>query len=382
MIYLDNASTTQVSNHVFDAMRPYFMEKYGNPGNLHSMGLEAASAVEKARAQVAAPIHADPSEIIFTSGGSEANSLAITGLLDYLSNIGRTHIVVSNVEHGSVLTATKSAFYKGFEVTYVPVDPATGCVKPQSVIDAMRDNTGLVSVMCVNNEIGTVNPIDEIGCIAHKHGALFHTDCVQAYCHRKIDVNKQFIDFLSASGHKIHAPKGIGMLYARNKSILSPLISGSTSQEYGLRGGTENVPYIVGFGAAAEEAYANIEYFDTCTTGCRTRFIFDLCKQLDGVVSNVQKPESNIINLRFEDVDGETLLLMLNSRGVIVSAGSACSAHEAKPSHVLKAIGLSDDEARRSIRVSFSIMTRIEDVVEAAKIVAESVKTLRGETDE
>lgn len=381
MIYLDNASTTQVSNHVFDAMRPYFMEKYGNPGNLHSMGIEAASAVEKARARVAKPIHADPSEIIFTSGGSEANSLAITGLLNHLSETGRTHIVTSNVEHGSVLAATKYAIHKGFEVTYVPVNPETGCVEPQAVIDAMRDYTGLVSIMCVNNEIGTTNPIEEIGLIAHKHGALFHTDCVQAYCHKEIDVNKSYIDFLSASGHKIHAPKGIGMLYAKNRHLLSPLISGSASQEYGLRGGTENVPYIVGFGAAAEEAYANIKQFDIRTSGCRTRLLFDIASNLDGVKSNIPKPNSNIVSLRFDGVDGETLLLMLNSRGVYVSAGSACSAHEAKPSHVLKAIGLTDDEARRTVRVSFSIMTKTEDVAEAARIIVDSVKILRGDVE-
>jgi len=377
MIYLDNAATTRVSPEVLEAMLPYFSDIYGNPGSIHSAGREAAKAVEKARAQVAAPIGARPDNIIFTSGGSEANTLAIVGLTDYLKSVGRTHIVTTKVEHHSVLNAIKSLFDSGFDVTWLDVD-RDGTIPTERIARAVRENTGLVSIMAVNNEIGNRYPIEHIGQICRAAGALFHTDCVQAYCGTNIDVGISCIDFLSASGHKVHAPKGVGFLYARHKEFLRPVIHGG-SQEYELRGGTHNVPYIAGMGKAAELAYVEwLHNINGCgiKTGLLKRGVFS---QLSGVYVN-GKPHDNskTLNLRFDRVDGETLLLLLDSRGVEVSAGSACSAHYAVPSHVLSAIGLTEDEARSSIRVSVSQYTTDEEITEATRLIVDSVKQLQG----
>lgn len=378
MIYLDNASTTRVSPGVMSAMLPYFMEQYGNAGNIHSMGIEAAHAITRAREQVAKPIGADPDNIIFTSGGSEANTLAILGVLDHLKKIGKTHIITSSYEHHSVLETIKSTFHKGFTATYIDPDDH-GYIYADAIEEKIQPDTGLVSIMGVNNETGTRNPISDIGRMCHKQGILFHTDCVQAYCMTPIDVMVDRIDFLSASGHKLYAPKGIGFLYAKNKAILRPCIYGSESQEYGLRGGTENVPYIVGFGAAVEEDHRDTWSYSRYY-GLRQRLLGILDKNLSGWhVNGMPFYGSKIVNLRFDGVDGETLLLLLNSEGVIVSAGSACSAHEARPSHVLKALGLTDDQVRSSIRISFSAYTTVDEIDEAARIIIESVKKLRGE---
>lgn len=377
MIYLDNAATTKVSTEVLDAMAPYFSDLYGNPESIHSAGRKAAKAIGKAREQVAAPIGADPSNIIFTSGGSEANTLAIVGLADYLKSVGRTHIVTTKVEHHSVLNAIKSLFYTGFEVTWLDVD-RDGAIPPERIAKAIRKDTGLVSIMAVNNEIGNRYPIEHIGQICREAGALFHTDCVQAYCGTNIDVNLSCIDFLSASGHKTHAPKGVGFLYARRKEFLRPVIHGG-SQEYGLRGGTHNVPYIVGMGKAAELAHA-AWLRDSYAYGAKTGLIRrNVLSQLLGAhINGNPHDNSKTLNLRFDGVDGETLLMLLDSKGVEVSAGSACSAHYAVPSHVLSAIGLTEDEARSSIRVSVSQYTTSEEIEEAVRLIVDSVNQLRG----
>jgi len=377
MIYLDNAATTKVSPEVLEAMTPYFSDVYGNPESIHSAGRKAAKAIEKAREQVAVPIGADPSNIIFTSGGSEANTLAIVGLADYLKSVGRTHIITTKVEHHSVLNAIKSLFDSGFEVTWLDVD-RDGDIPPERVAEAMRENTGLVSIMAVNNEIGNRYPIERIGEICRSAGALFHTDCVQAYCGTNIDVDLSCIDFLSASGHKVHAPKGVGFLYARHKEFLRPVIHGG-SQEYELRGGTHNVPYIVGLGKAAELSHAEWLH-DTYAYGKKVGAIRNgVLSQLSGVyVNGTPHYNSKTLNLRFDDVDGETLLMLLDSQGVEVSAGSACSAHYAVPSHVLSAIGLTEDEARSSIRVSVSQYTTGEEIEEAIRLIIDSVNQLRG----
>lgn len=377
MIYLDNAATTKVSSEVLEAMIPYFSDVYGNPESIHSAGRKAAKAIEKAREQVAVPIGADPSNIIFTSGGSEANTLAIVGLADYLKSVGRTHIITTKVEHHSVLNAIKSLFDSGFEVTWLDVD-RDGDIKPERVAEAMRENTGLMSIMAVNNETGNRYPIERIGEICRSAGALFHTDCVQAYCGTNIDVDLSCIDFLSASGHKVHAPKGVGFLYARHKEFLRPVIHGG-SQEYELRGGTHNVPYIVGLGKAAELSHAEWLH-DTYAYGKKVEVIRNgVLSQLSGVyVNGTPHYNSKTLNLRFDDVDGETLLMLLDSQGVEVSAGSACSAHYAVPSHVLSAIGLTEDEARSSIRVSVSQYTTGEEIEEAIRLIVDSVNQLRG----
>jgi len=374
MIYLDNAATTQVSQRVVDAMLPYFTEMYGNAGSIHTMGTTAAKALEKARVQCAAPLNADPNNIIFTSGGSEANTLAIVGLADHLKSIGKTHIITSKVEHPSVLEAMKRLFYMGFEITYISPD-RQGNIDVKDVIGAIRESTGLVSIMAVNNETGNAYDIGQIGAECSKRGDFFHTDCVQAYGNLKINVEEYHIDFLAASGHKFHAQKGVGFLYTKHKELLSPVILGG-GQEFSLRSGTENVPAIVGMGEAAEAAYGALTA--QSNSDKRKLFLKELTKELGEIhINGCPHDGSKTVNLYFNGVDGETLLLLLNNRGVFVSAGSACSAHSAVPSHVLTAIGLSADEARSSIRVSFSTYTSNEEICEAARIIADSVKKLQ-----
>lgn len=377
MIYLDNAATTMVSPEVMKAMEPYFSSIYGNPGSIHSMGRTAEKAVEAARHQVANPIRADPDNIIFTGGGSEANTLAIAGLATHLRSIGKNHIITTQVEHHSVLECMKYLIYNGFYVTYLPTDKL-GQIDYKLLEASICDRTGLVSVMTVNNETGNMYDIYRIGQICRKHSVLFHTDCVQAYCGTNIDVDDSCIDFLSASGHKIHAPKGVGFLYARHKELLRPVIFGG-SQEGGLRGGTHNAPYIVGIGCAAEianeEYLRDIHKYGTMVGAIKHRILYRIP---DAHVNGMPHGNSKTINFRFDGVDGETLLLLLDSKGIQVSAGSACSAHYAKPSHVLSAIGLTDDEARSSIRISVSKYTTHEEIDDAAQVIAGSVKQLRG----
>lgn len=377
MIYLDNAATTKVSQEVLEAMLPYFTEEYGNAGSLHSFGSRAEQAVQTAREQATKPINANPEDIIFTSGGSEANTLAIIVLAEHLKSIGKTHIITTQVEHHSVLECMKSMFYKGFRVTYLPVD-RLGRINLDRLSHEICEHTGLVSVMRVNNETGNIYNTHEIGKICHKNDVLFHTDCVQGYCAINTDVVADNIDFLSVSGHKIHAPKGVGFLYAKNRELLTPVILGG-SQEHGLRAGTENVPGIVGLGRAAEIASKNMDSMQKKYWKNWVMFLNLLSDNLnnDFVVNGNPYVYSKTVNVRFNDVDGETLLLMLDSAGVAVSAGSACSAHSAVPSHVLTALGLNERQARSSIRVSFSEYTTDEEINEAAKLIADSVKTLR-----
>lgn len=377
MIYLDNAATTMVSPEVMEAMLPYFSDVYGNPGSIHSMGRTAEKAVETARKQVAAPIGADPSNIIFTGGGSEANTLAIAGLAEHLKSIGKNHIITTQVEHHSVLECMKYLFYHGFYITYLPVNKL-GEIDYDMLRESICDRTGLVSVMSVNNETGNRYDIYRIGHICREKSVLFHTDCVQAYCGTSIDVDDNCIDFLSASGHKIHATKGVGFLYARKKEFLRPVIFGG-SQENGLRGGTHNVPYIVGIGRAAE--LANAEYLrDIHSYGMLIGSIKrHILSEVPGShINGMPHGNSKTINIRFDDVDGETLLVLLDSKGIEVSAGSACSAHYAEPSHVLSAVGLTDDEARSSIRISVSKYTTGEEIDDAIAAIIDSVKQLRG----
>lgn len=339
------------------------------------MGADAAKAMQKARKQCAKPINADPEDIIFTSGGSEANTLAIVGLAKHLTSVGKTHIITTLVEHPSVLEAMKYLFYNGFEVEYLTLDK-DGRLDIFELTNKIRKNTGLVSVMAVNNETGNSYDIHKIGAECKKHDILFHTDCVQAYGNMDIDVQRDHIDFLSVSGHKFHAPKGVGFLYAKHKELLQPIILGG-GQEQSLRSGTENVPSIVGMGEAAEAALED-PTIPQKNADKRKLFLGELARKLGEIrVNGCPHEGSKTINLLFDGVDGETLLLLLNSKGVLVSAGSACSAHSATPSHVLTAIGLSDNEARSSIRVSFSVFTTNEEICKAAHVIADSVKKLQ-----
>ena len=380
MIYLDNAATTKVADQVLEAMLPYYKEFYGNPGSIHSQGLKAAEAVEKARESIASSINAQPENIIFTSGGSEANSLAILGVADYLKKIGKRHIITTCVEHKSVLNSIKQLFHKDFECTFLNVSEQ-GYLSMDELKQSIRPDTGLVSIMGMNNETGNLYDVEKIGKICRTNNVLFHTDCVQAYGCIPIDVEEYNIDFLSASGHKIYATKGVGFLFARDKDMLAPIIYGG-GQEFGLRSGTENVPGIVGFGVAASLFTDTDCLYRTQYHNAHMREV--LLNELDSNINDFRQngvpcPESKIINLRFDGVDGETLLLLLNSSGVCVSSGAACNSHDSVPSHVLKSLGLTDEQARSSIRISFSPFTTLEETFNASSIIVDSVKKLRGD---
>lgn len=384
MIYLDNASTTQIDPLVLEAMLPYLKDEYGNAGTIYALGRRAKEAIEIARTQVAEFIGAKPEQIIFTSGGTESNNTVFLSLLDFLKASEKTHVITASNEHDSVLKSARNLCIKhGFDITYLPVNKA-GCVEVGSLRAELRDNTGLVSIMHMNNETGSENPIEEIGSICSEHGILFHTDCVQAAGCSRLDVDKFHCDFLSLSSHKIHGPKGVGALFVRHKGICSPLIIGGASQEYGLRGGTENVAGIVGFGAACELMNKNLHDVDIHNSSLKQIFYNVLKGALDVQgIPNVLHVNGDLIikhgktlNLRFDGVDAETLLLVLDSRGVCVSAGSACRSHESEPSHVLLAMGIDAEDARNSIRFSFSKMNTENEVCEAAQIVAECVSSL------
>lgn len=376
MIYLDNAATTKVSKDVLHAMMPYFDEQYGNAGSTHCMGRVAKNAMEKARVQVAAPINAKPEDIIFTSCATEANSLVFFGLVRQLTKTGNTHIIVSSIEHDSVLSCAEALRNRyGFDISVAEPDQ-DGIIQAKEVSRLVRDNTGLISVMTVNNELGTQNPIHEIGELCREREILFHTDCVQGYCNVPVDVETENIDFLSVSGHKFHAPKGVGFLYAKRKELLLPLLAGG-GQEFDLRAGTENVPYIVAIGKAAE--IANSKATERFSYENMIRSFRNEIECVGGTyVNGAPYPGSKIVNIRFDGIDGETLLLLLDSQNICVSAGSACSAHSAKPSHVLKGIGLTDLQAKSSIRVSISDDTTFEELMIAAKEICKSVNILRG----
>lgn len=385
MIYLDNAATTQLDPRVLESMMPYLTTQYGNAGALYKFGQAANEAIQEARARVARFIGSNPDNIIFTSGGSEANNLVFHGVKDYLKRIGRTHILVSAVEHDSVLRAAKNLIKDGFDVECIPV-LNNGTVPSAAVERALRPDTGLVSVMYVNNETGGENPVSDIGSICLKRGILFHTDCVQAAGCHPIDIANIGCDFLSISAHKIHGPKGTGALYVKDASILSPLIYGGHDQEFGLRAGTENVAGIVGFGKACEIANAQQNEDRTIVSTLKQQFVTELQSHFDGDIVHINGTSllspGKTVNLRIDGVDNESLILMLDNMGVCISAGSACQSHESKPSHVLTAMGLTTEEARSSIRVSFSRLNTVDEVMDAAHIMASFIDVLRSHRTE
>lgn len=385
MIYLDNAATTQLDPRVLESMMPYLTTQYGNAGTLYKFGRAANTAVQEARARVAQFIGGNQDNIIFTSGGSEANNLVFHGVKDYLKRIGRTHILVSAVEHDSVLRAAESLTKDGFDVEYIPV-LGNGTVPSAAVERALRADTGLVSVMYVNNETGVENPVDDIGSICLKHDILFHTDCVQAAGCHPIDATNIGCSFLSISSHKIHGPKGVGALYVKDTSLLSPLICGGHDQEFGLRGGTEDVAGIVGFGKACELSSAQLTEDRTTVSMLKQRFVTELQGHLGDDAVHINGTSllapGKTINLRLDGVDNESLILMLDNMDICVSAGSACQSHESKPSHVLTAMGLTTEEARSSIRVSFSRMNTVDEVMDAARIMASFIDVLHSHRTE
>ena len=364
-------------------MMPFLTESYGNPGSLHQKGREAESAVEHAREQVAEFMGAQsPEQIVFTSGGTEGNNLVFSGMRHALRADGRPFDLVSNIEHDSVLRAAEKNCLVGF-CGKIQADHS-GIVTEDAVKTEMGEylpsRIGLVSVMSANNELGTINPVSGICDAVHDSGALFHTDAVQAAGLYPLKVFENGYDFVTVSSHKIHGPKGMGALYVRNPEPLRPLIVGGSHQEFGLRGGTENVAGIVGFGKACELANQSYEV----RAQHRRLLTFTLIRDLGLALGAEQyaingKPQTGAktISLRFDGIDAQTLLLMLDSRGVCVSAGSACTAHEDTPSHVLTAIGLSPEQARSTIRISFSDDTTMEEVAQGAAVIAECVLAIR-----
>lgn len=384
MIYLDNAATTKIAPEVLDAMMPYLTSEYANAGALYSFGRFAADAIQKARAQVAALFGCTPEHVVFTSGGSESNSTVFKGLRHRLAEQGKKHLIVSAIEHDSVLRVAESLTKDGFYITYIKPG-SDGHISPKLVEAAIQEDTGLVSVMFVNNETGAVNDINEIGRICRQHEVMFHTDCVQAAGQYELSVHKNDVDFASVSSHKIHGPKGIGALYVREKNFL-PLVCGGADQEFGLRGGTENVPGIVGFGVAANAVIENMHDDLISVSMLKQHFymaLIDSFRHLNLPTDCVHVNGHPVIdpgktlNIRFDDIDAQTLLLMLDANGVYVSAGSACRSHESEPSHVLTAMDLSPAEARSSIRVSFSKYNKVDEVVWAAQSVASCVAALK-----
>ena len=376
-IYADNAATTALSPAVLEKMMPYLTKYYGNPSSLYRIGGYAKEAVEAARENIAKNLGAErASEIYFTSGGSESDNWAIKGVARALKKRGKTHIITSKFEHHAVLHTCESLAKEGFEITYLEVYE-NGLVKPEDVEKAIRDDTALVSIMYANNEIGTVQPIAEIGAICHKKGVLFHTDAVQATGYIKIDVQAQNIDLLSMTAHKIHGPKGCGALYVKRGVPIETLIHGG-AQERGRRAGTENVAGIVGLDAALQIAVDTMEERNKKLSRLRDKLIDSLLKiersRLNG--DRTHRLPNNL-NMCFEGIEGESLLLRLDLNGISASSGSACTSGSLDPSHVLLAIGLPHEIAHGSLRLSFADDITEDDIDFIAKVVPEVVNYLR-----
>jgi len=375
-IYADNAATTAVSDEVLQAMLPYFREGFGNASSIYKLGRDAQKAVETAREKVAKALGADPREIYFTSCGSESDNWAIKGTAEIMAQKGKKHIITSVFEHHAVLHTTEYLEKHGFEVTYIPVSDK-GLIDPEDIKKAIREDTALVTIMYANNEIGTIQPIEEIASICHEKGVFFHTDAVQAVGHIDIDVHKQGIDMLSLSGHKIHAQKGIGALYVRKGINLPNLIHGG-GQERGKRAGTENVPAIVGLGVAVEAATRNIAEKNAIITPRRNRLIDGILQlpytRLNG---DREKRLPGNLNISIEGIEGESLLLMLDMYGICASSGSACTSGSLDPSHVLLSLGLKHEVAHGSMRLSIEENVTDEDVNYILETVPKIVKHLR-----
>ncbi len=375
-IYLDNAATTKVSDKVLDAMLPYLKEGYGNPSSIYTLGREAAIAVNNARKQAATALGCEENEIYFTSCGSESDNWAIKGTAKMMAAKGKKHIITSVFEHHAVLHPLKALEKEGFEVTYLPVYE-NGVVKAEDVTNAIRPDTALVTIMYANNEIGTIQPIAEIGAICKEKGVIFHTDAVQAIGNVHINVKEQNIDMLSLSGHKIHAQKGCGILYINKKYRLPNLIDGG-AQERNRRAGTENVPAIVGLGVALTEACNNIDAKNAKLKPLQDK-IYDAVMKIDRVHLNGdrEKRMASNLNFSFEGVEGESLLLQLDLQGIAASSGSACTSGSLDPSHVLLSIGLPHEIAHGSLRISMSEYTTEEEVDALLQVLPEIIAKLR-----
>lgn len=384
MIYLDNAATTQIDPRVVETMMPYLTEQYGNPGSLYRLGRDAKAAVEKAREQVARFMGAKPEQIIFTSGASEANNMVFEITRQFLERVGKTHVVTSQIEHKSVLKSVQRLVDNhNFDATFGGLSRSMSNL-PESISESITPKTGLVSIMYANNEIGHAFDVRLIGKLCKKHDVLFHTDCVQAASCRPINVERIGCDFATISSHKIHGPKGVGALFVKDPDMWEPMILGGDDQEFGLRGGTENVAGIVGFGKACELVmqYHTLAEQDRLES-MKTAFISNLDIRLNHyglnnvwMVNGCSRTATKTISLRVNGVDAESLILMADNAGVCISAGSACNSRLNTPSHVLTSIGLTPAQARSSFRVSFSRMNTVEEAVKAAETIADCIATL------
>lgn len=378
MIYADNAATTKMSKTAINAMLPYLENLYGNPSSLYEFGQKAKEALEDARSRIAACLGADAREITFTSGGSEADNQAILTAAALGARKGKKHIVSTAFEHHAVLHTLEKLKKQGFEITLLDVH-SNGVVTSQQVAEAIREDTCLVTVMYANNEIGTIQPIEEIGAVCREKGVLFHTDAVQAVGHLHIDVKAQQIDLLSLSAHKFHGPKGVGALYVRRGIPLEPVISGG-GQERGKRAGTENVPAIMGMAAALEEACTGMEENSRKLTLLRDRLIAGLNRIPYSELNGATEPRlPGNVNFCFEGIEGESLLLLLDEKGICASSGSACTSGTLDPSHVLLAIGRPHEVAHGSLRLSLGEeMTEkeIDSIIEAVTDVVTRLRSM------
>ncbi|HIU25126.1 MAG TPA: cysteine desulfurase NifS, partial [Candidatus Copromorpha excrementigallinarum] len=375
-VYLDYSATTPVKEEVVKEMIPYYGQIFGNPSSLYGPGLEAKKGLDLARKRVADLINADPKEIFFTSCGTEADNWVLEGAADSLKNRGK-HIVTSRIEHHAILHTCEYLEKHGFEVTYLDVD-GDGFVNPETLKKAIRDDTVLVSIMTVNNEIGTIQPIKELAAAAKERGVLFHTDAVQALGNMPIDVKEMGVDFLSMSAHKIYGPKGVGALYIRKGVRLSSFMHGG-AQENKKRAGTENTAGIVGFGKAAELAMENLDSHIKHSEGLRDYFWQEIEKNISGVQLNGsrEKRHPGNLNVSFDYIEGEAILLMLDGNGISVSTGSACSSKSLAPSHVLEAIGISITKMNGTVRFTVGDFTTKEDIDYTVEVLTKTVQRLR-----
>lgn len=376
LIYLDNAATTSLKPEVLEKMMPYLKENYSNPSSIYSFAQKANTAVNDARSIIAGILGAKEREIYFTSGGSESDNWAIKGAADLLKEKGK-HIITSKIEHHAILHTCEYLERQGYEVTYLDVDE-NGIVSPESVENAIRPDTILISIMFANNEIGTIEPIGEIGEIASKHGILFHTDAVQAFGHVPVNVDELHIDMLSASAHKFHGPKGIGFLYLREGVKIGTLIHGG-AQERSRRAGTHNVPGIIGMAAAAAIAARDMEKNIAKETQVRDYAIDRILKEVPYARLNGDRKDRlpNNINICFRFIEGESMLIMLDQKGICASSGSACTSGSLDPSHVLLAIGLPHEIAHGSLRLTLSAETTKEDMDYVIDHIKATIERLR-----
>lgn len=377
-IYMDNAATTAVAEEVREAMLPYFCENFGNASSIYELGQRAKEVLENSRKQIAAFLGAKSNELYFTSGGSEADNWALIGVAEAYADKGR-HIITSKIEHHAVLHTCEYLEKRGFELTYLDVDDK-GLISPEALEAAMRPDTILVSIMAANNEIGTIQPIRELSAVTHAHGALFHTDAVQAFGHIPMNVTEDGIDLLSSSAHKLNGPKGVGFLYIKKGVKLRAFIHGG-QQERGRRAGTENVAGIVGFAKAVELAGAQMETRMRVERDIRDHLIERILTEIpySRLNGDREKRLPNNVNISFEFIEGESMLLLLANKGICASSGSACTSGSLDPSHVLLAIGLPHEKAHGSLRLSIDHHTTLEEadyVVDQLKPIVERLRSM------